>query len=241
MVKVIEGQILNWLRVPPEPSAPEGTPGSVLVFRAGRNYWRWRVFCWAAVQLAVLPLVLLPLLPILTRKTPMPPTAQAILLTIEALLLTFYVFALVITYHAQRLDYELRWYVVTDRCLRIRCGIWSVEETTMTFANIQDLRITAGPLQRVLGLADLEVSSAGGAGAQGGSGGGGHIARFSGVDNAEAIRDTIVERLKQYRDAGLGDEEEQLVSAEEAAQMLLAETRAVRMALVRGEAGTAAH
>lgn len=241
MVKGIKRQILNWLRVPPEPAAPDGSPGSVLVFRAGQNYWRWRVFCWAAWQLVVLPLVLLPLVPLMTRKTPMPPTTAAILLTIEALLLTLYFFALVITYHAQRLDYELRWYVVTDRCLRIRCGIWSVEETTMTFANIQDLRITAGPLQRVLGLADLEVSSAGGAGAQGGSSSGGHVARFSGVDNAEAIRDTIVERLKQYRDAGLGDEEEPLVSAEEAAQRLFEETRAVRLALVRGSTGTVSH
>ena len=60
----------------------------------------------------------------------------------------------------QRLNYELRWYIVTDRSLRIRIGIWIVEEITMTFDNIQDLRITAGPPQGWLGLAALELSSA---------------------------------------------------------------------------------
>lgn len=39
-------------------------------------------------------------------------------------------------YTLARLDYELRWCIVTDRSLRIREGIASVRESTMTFANI---------------------------------------------------------------------------------------------------------
>ena len=231
MVKAIERQLLRWLRLPPEPAPPDGTAGSAIVFRAGRNYWRWRLFCWTLAQAGILLLVLLPLLPFLTRKTPMSGTTQTILLSVEAVLLGVYLILLFLTYHAQRLDYELRWYVVTDRSLRIRSGIWSVAETTMTFANIQDLRITAGPLQTALGLADLEVSSAGGAGVQQTGASSGHVARFSGVDNAEAIRDLIGERLKKYRDAGLGDRDEPEATAEESAQELLAEARALRAAV----------
>ncbi len=232
MVSAIQRQLLRWLRVPPEPAPPDGSAGSVLVFRAGRNYWRWRVLAWALAQAGLLLLILLPILPLLVRKKPVPASVESLLLGAEAILLLVYLVALVISYHAQRLDYELRWYIVTDRSLRIRSGIWSVAETTMTFANIQDLRITAGPLQGALGLADLEVSSAGGASSKETGATGGHVARFSGVDNAEAIRDLIVDRLKKYRDAGLGDRDEPPeTTAEQSAHELLAEARALRAAV----------
>jgi membrane protein YdbS with pleckstrin-like domain len=211
MVDAIEQPLLGWLRVPPSPAPPEGAPGSLLLFRAGRNYWRWRLLCWAGAQVALLLLVLLPLL---------------------ALLLVLFPLQALFTFFAQRLDYRLRWYIVTDRSLRIRAGLWSVSETTMTFANIQDLRITAGPLQGALGLADLEVSSAGGSVSKEPGASPTHLARFAGIDNAEALRDLLLARLKRYRDSGLGDRPEAApLTAEAAARELLAETRALRAAL----------
>jgi hypothetical protein len=162
MVDAIEQPLLGWLRVPPSPAPPEGAPGSLLLFRAGRNYWRWRLLCWAGAQVALLLLVLLPLL---------------------ALLLVLFPLQALFTFFAQRLDYQLRWYIVTDRSLRIRAGLWSVVETTMTFANLQDLRITAGG----------SVSKEPGARPS-------HLARFSNIDNAEALRDLLLERLKHYRE-----------------------------------------
>ena len=83
---------------------------------------------------------------------------------------------------------------------------------TFTLVNVQDLRIRQGPLQRALGLADVELRTAGGseapvgAGAHGGRHGRNlHLARFSGVANAEEIRDLVLERMRRVRDAGLGD------------------------------------
>ncbi len=228
MVSAIERKLLRWLRVPPEPAPPDGSAGSVLVFRAGRNYWRWRVLAWALAQAGVLVVVLLPLIVLAKKRWALPDSVASFWLAIEAILLVVYLVALFLSYHAQRLDYELRWYVVTDRSLRVRTGIWSVVETTMTFANIQDLRISAGPLQGALGLADLEVSSAGGASDKQPGSSRGHVARFSGVDNATAIRDLIVERLQKYRDAGLGDRDEPEATANQSAQELLDEARALR-------------
>src|SRR4051812_2067447 len=37
-----------------------------------------------------------------------------------------------VTYAIARFDYEMRWYLVTDRSLRIRHGIWKIEEATMS-------------------------------------------------------------------------------------------------------------
>ena len=113
------------------------------------------------------------------------------------------------TFAALRLDYEMRWYVVTDRSLRIRRGLLVVEESTLSFANIQQVVVTQGPLQRLLGLADVRVQSAGGGGGDShGTRGGGdtlHTAVFHAVEDAAELRDLVLARLRQFRSASLGD------------------------------------
>lgn len=126
--------------------------------------------------------------------------------------LAVYLIQLPITYLILRLDYEQRWYLVTDRSLRLRSGVWSVRELTMSFANLQQITVSQGPLQRFLGLADVCVQSAGGGGAVAGHAGAHyaslHTGIFHAVENAHEIRDLIVERLRRFREAGLGDPEE---------------------------------
>ena len=156
-----------------------------------------------------------------------------------------YLIQLPITYAIRRLDYEQRWYVVTDRSLRLRTGIWRVREMTMSFANLQQVVVTQGPLQRLLHLADVQVQSAGGGGGSAHPGHGGataslHTGHFHAVDNAEEVRDLIIERLRRFRETGLGDPDENRkgVSAVaqapresltlSAAKELLAEARALR-------------
>ncbi len=114
------------------------------------------------------------------------------------------------TYALRRLDYEMRWYVVTDRSLRIRTGVWNVQELTMSFANLQQVAVTQGPLQRLLGLADVRVQSAGGGPDRPGQKHAEslHHGHFHGVEHATEIRDLIQERLKRFRETGLGDPEE---------------------------------
>ena len=80
----------------------------------------------------------------------------------------------------------------------------------MSFANIQQVAVTQGPLQRALGIADVRVQSAGGGGGHGDAHHGGqedslHTGVFHGVENANEIRDLILERLRLFRQAGLGD------------------------------------
>jgi uncharacterized membrane protein YdbT with pleckstrin-like domain len=111
-----------------------------------------------------------------------------------------------------KLDFDLRWYVLSDRSLRIREGILRMKEKTMTFANIQQISIRQNPIQRLLGIADVQVRTAGG-GSSGGSSGhemgeSMHEAYFRGVDNAEEIRRAIQDRVRQHRDSGLGDPDE---------------------------------
>lgn len=120
-----------------------------------------------------------------------------------------YVAQLPVTFAVTRLDYEMRWYMVTDRSLRIRHGIWKIAESTMSFANIQQVVVSQNPLQRLLGLADVRVQSAGGGGHEkhepGASGHDLHLGLFHHVTNAPEIRDLILARLRHFREAGLGD------------------------------------
>ena len=237
---MFEQTVLRWLRVPPEPAPPDGSPGSVQVFRAGKNYYRWRVLMWALSHVSLVAGTLVGLASLMPVVRRMPPLAYAGWAAFEVLAVFFLLAGLPFTFYLQRLNYRLRWYIVTDRSLRIRSGIWSVEELTMTFANIQDLAVTAGPLQGLLGLADLEVRSAGGGGGGDEGKANKHAARFEGVDNAEVLRDFILERLRQYRDAGLGDGDHHptvapLADPAVAAQRVLAEARALRLSLAPAE------
>jgi len=248
--------VLLWLlKVPAEPKPPEGTASSVRVFRAGRNYYYWRLVQWAAIQLGIGLMVVGtfagPMVLKKPAKNPPPAWLMAVWGVAGTGVVGLFVLSLPVTYFKQRIDYEMRWYIVTDRCLRVRSGIWSVSELTMTFANAQDIRVSAGPLQRLLGLADVKVTSAGGGGGSEQLGPS-HMAVFEGVDCAEAIRDLIIGRLREYRDAGLGDPEDkqrhaavagvagaaggalELPAARDAARVVLAEARTLRAVLERG-------
>ena len=322
-------QVLFLMRVPHDPEPPFGAPGSVRVFRAGRNYFNLRLLGWGFTQLFVLAgiifwaVVLFEVeqiaheqkqtrgaLPALTPETfakgivdastppalnstpttpPNPAPAKKLQkkpyvringwdgfkqgLVEIALRLPYWAFPIIwvlkivgfaiylaqipFTYALRRLDYELRWYIVTDRSLRIRTGLVRLQESTMSFANIQQVEVKQDPIQRLLKLADVHVQSAGGGGGQQAHGKGEmhdslHTGIFHSVDNANEIRDLILERLRRFRQAGLGDPDDLHdhaapspaqpareaapagTDALAAAQELLIEARALRAALSVG-------
>ena len=151
-----------------------------------------------------------------TTSTP----AAVVAATVTILGLLVFVFQLAVTYFSLRLSYEMRWYKVTDRSLRIRTGVWNVSEMTMTFDNIQNITVTQGPIERFFGISDVKVTTAGGgeAAAQKKSGHGGvgqnlHLGVFRGVDNPDEIRDLMLARLRRLRDTGLGDPDEHAIEA----------------------------
>ncbi len=133
-------------------------------------------------------------------------------LLITPLALTLIVLPDVIAYIAIHLRYDTTWYVLSDRSLRIRRGIWVIHETTLTFENIQNVNVRQGPIQRWFKIANLMVSTAGGGGgvsAESGHGAnllGPHVGLIEGIANANEVRELIMDRLKLSRSSGLGDE-----------------------------------
>jgi membrane protein YdbS with pleckstrin-like domain len=114
----------------------------------------------------------------------------------------------IVAYIAIHLRYDTTWYVLTDRSMRIRRGIWVIHETTITFENVQNVLVHQGPLQRIYGIADVLVQTAGGGGGErhGEQTLGAHVGLLEGLADAPRIRDLILARTRESRSAGLGDE-----------------------------------
>jgi len=232
-------------KVPPQPDPPPGDASAARVFRAARNYFLYRVVTWALRQCMSLAGILVGI--VVIRNISLDATLQRVLLAIEVIVVTSFVVQLVLSYFLLRLDFEMRWYIVTDRSLRIREGILNLREKTITFANIQNITVRQGPIQRLLGLSDLEVSTAGGGGSRSephqkhGPKEDLHTGYFRGVNNAEDIRRTIREGVQHSKGAGLGDSEDDLAvhagegsdSAVQSAQMVLEELRGLKPLLLR--------
>ena len=211
------------LRIPPEPGPPPGDEASARIFRAAPNYYRYLLVIWAVVTgaagLFALGLVIGPLVAVSIALAAQGQSWTLLLLVGPGLLLTVLMLERLFRLAILRLDYEKRWYVVTDRSLRIREGVVSVREMTVTFANIQNISISQGPIQRLLRIADLQVDTAGG----GGAANAGHASRslhtawFRGIDNANEVRELIQQRVRHLKDSGLGDHEELAAPAAAAA------------------------
>jgi membrane protein YdbS with pleckstrin-like domain len=209
MYERLKSTLLWLLKVPPEPHDPMGDVHSLRVFRAAPGYLRYITIGWLITQLGILvsgSLIFTSLL-VASSASGLASIAVMVLAVVAALV---FLAQAGISFFSLRLNYEMRWYKVTDRSLRIRAGVWNVHEMTMTFANVQNITVSQGPLERLFGISDVKVDSAGGGGSSGGSHGKAegpnlHVATFRGVDNPEEIRDLMLQRLRRLRDAGLGD------------------------------------
>jgi Bacterial PH domain len=206
MIERLGAAIRRALRVPPPPSPPAGRQEATRVFHAARGFYHLRLFEWALAQIVAvagigLGLAFSELLPDMLDQL-----IGGYIRLAESLGLAVFAFQFFFSLVVLHLDYRLRWYIITDRSLRIREGVLRVRELTVSFANIQNVSVRQGPLQRWLGIADVEVRTAGG-----GGGGSGHAAKskrqgsdlhralFRAIDNAPEIRDRILRDVRRLR------------------------------------------
>ncbi len=253
----LKNLMLRLLKVPPEPHLPAGATDSARVFRASRRYLQLKLLRWGVGQVFTLiglvaALVALQFMATGTVEVLEKVPHRAIIWRFagwfEVIGVIGFLLQLPLSLVPVIIDWEMRWYIVTDRSLRIREGAWKISEMTLTFANVQEVSIRQGPIERLFGIANLKVRTAGGGASVGpheaqSEEKSGHIGYFRGVDNAPMIRDLILERLKRLRDAGLGDPDQpqtELAGVEstsapavvDAARELLTEARALRRTVV---------
>lgn len=183
-----------------EPAPPAGSHDTFRVFRACPAFLSYNLLFWKLyLVLWIISVSLVSIVLLLVSRW--------FILPVIALVL-FAAFKAAVFYVTTRLNYDMRWYVITDRSLLIREGVWIVREITLTFVNAQNVRVTQGPLQRLYGFSNVEVDTAGGGAGgshDGSKGAQPHRAVLRGLDNPAPVRDLIVEQLRKHRTVGLGD------------------------------------
>jgi membrane protein YdbS with pleckstrin-like domain len=198
------GVLTRWFRVPDRPPQLPALSGeSITAFQPDVGFLRYLLFQFWIGLLLIDGLIFVGWLAIAMVS----PTAAA-MLAIPALIVA--VVPDVVVYLAVHLRFDTTWYVISDRSLRIRRGIWTIRETTLTFENIQNVTVRQGPLQRYFGIANLLVETAGGGpsglDAHGAKTTSGHCGVIEGIADAQRIRELIMNRLRTSVTAGLGDE-----------------------------------
>jgi membrane protein YdbS with pleckstrin-like domain len=233
--KTVRSATIRLLALPEGP--PEPPPGGAVVrtFNASRKYLHYRLL-GPMLGAAILFLVGIGLA--------VGSLAEGILLLAAAVaVMAGAILVAIVGYIANRLEYDLRYYILTDRSLRIREGVFFLRESTLTFANVQNLRIRKGPIQQLFGIADVLVDTAGGASGgkdpEGNAMQKGHRGTIQGIENPTEVRDLVLGLLKKYRDAGLGDPDDAHPaaatddSAQERLREILAEVKGLRAVLTR--------
>ena len=218
MFEMIKNLVVKLLKVPPEPENPMGDAKCIKVFRPSIRYFKYTIALLIIKSAGGFIVALGIYLWILfSEKSGSNPASILIVNTLAVLAAVILVLKFIVNLTILRLDYEMRWYKVSDKALRIREGIVRVKELTMAFVNIQNLSISQGPIQRLLNIADLKVECAGGGvklDNQGNSREDNHIAFFKGIDNAPEIKELLLERLRKFRDSGLGHDDNHNEAAE---------------------------
>ncbi len=197
------GVLVRWMRVPKEPPTlpvPEGEEVLAihpsLGFLRYLKFWFWLVLFLTDVVFVALWVALIGAIPWAGFVTT--PLWLAIIIVPD-----------IVAYVAIHLRYDTTWYVLSNRSIRIRRGVWIIREISLTYENVQNVRVSQGPLQRYFGIAKLQVETAGSGGSAGAHGGGGsasNVGLIEGIDHAEELRDLIMARVRASRSAGLGDE-----------------------------------
>ncbi|MDF1665326.1 MAG: PH domain-containing protein [Planctomycetota bacterium] len=137
-------------------------------------------------------------------------TAGALLVCLGLVMVSLFILvSMAVSYAIIHIELDMLRYTLTDNVVRLRRGVMKVEEVTLSYVNIQNVKFSQGPLQRYFGIADLIVETAGGGQAlnpQQGAGVQHHQGLIKGVSRPEALRDLILKRVQEAKGAGLGDD-----------------------------------
>ena len=208
MIRLLVAILGPLLKVSPTPPhVPQGK--DPIVFRASERYLAYRYLALAGQSLAVLvaPVVMPIAMAAAAAQGKPAPTAVWVFWGIFCVAA---VIGVALALVSVRLDYEFHCYVMTDRSLRIRHGIWDQVEATLTFANVQNVRVVQGPVERLFGIASVVVDTAGSSGKSEKEDPflKHHRGVIRGITDAQALRDRIMERMRQSKSAGLGDSDD---------------------------------
>lgn len=104
-----------------------------------------------------------------------------------------------IAYFFTKRYYERLEIVLTRRDLKVRRGIWNVEEKSVPLEKITDLALTQGPLMRLFDIKGMKVETAGQSSA-------GALITITGIAEVDDFRDAVLDQRDRISDQDDGQE-----------------------------------
>ena len=201
LVEYVKSLVFPYLKIEStSPKIPHGHENDkfLRVLRADSSYWKFLLLGWLfyvtvwLVSIAVGVIVLL--------------LTSPIFMWLAIPIVFFALMKATVMFVVTRINYELRWYIITDTSITVRQGAWTIREITVSYQNIQNVSVSQGPLERYFGFTNLQIDTAGSAGVGAhGKGVNPNQAVLRGIINAQEIRTIILENLRAFRNSGLGD------------------------------------
>lgn len=140
------------------------------------------------------------------RTAPIKPAAiryqmwgTAILLVCMVVTIPLIPVILPIAYFFTKRYYERLEIVLTRRDLKVRRGIWNVEEKSVPLEKITDLALTQGPLMRLFDIKGMKVETAGQSSA-------GALITITGIEDVDDFRDAVLDQRDRISDWQESDE-----------------------------------
>lgn len=204
----------TWLRLPPGDAALPGDPKRRVTWNPDGAYLRYSLLGLLAGSLLSFPIGLALLgggvVAIVSALTEGGDASGAIVGGLFACAIGgFTLLSIAFRYAIIKLELDMLRYTLTDQALRLRRGVMAVEEVTLSYVNVQNVKFVQGPLQRYFGIADLLVETAGGGGMMTPQGQQqqmlAHRGLIKGISQPEKLRDMILDRVRQAKGGGLGD------------------------------------
>ncbi len=200
MYEGVWGILTGWFRVPKTaPTLPVNLGEFIQHFHPSRNYLSClKLYFW--IGLTIIDLLLLAAWIAIFFAS----ATVGWILALPFLVVT--IGTDVLAYLAIHLRYDTMWYVMTDRSLRCRRGIWTILEHTITFENVQNVEVHRGPIQYFFGISTIVVETAGASeGEQENKFAVGNKAIMEGIADPDTIRQQIMDRVRQSKSTGLGE------------------------------------
>lgn len=200
-VEYVKNLIFPYLKIEStSPKIPNGHENDkyLRVLRADNSYWSYLLLGWLIYAITWVLSISIGIIVILV--------ASPLFMWLAIPVVMFAFVKAVVLFVVMRIDYELRWYIITDTSVTVRQGAWTIREITVSYQNIQNVSVSQGPLERYFGFANLKIETAGNAGTgKHGKGSNPNQAILRGIINSQQIRDKILENLRTFRNSGLGD------------------------------------
>ena len=120
-------------------------------------------------------------------------------------------------------------YVIDSDSVKAKAGVFWRKHVTIPYTKVTNLDVTQGPIERIFDIGTIHVQTAGAGGQQGAKA----EQKLVGIRNLDGLKDTIMERIRDYTISAPDQVKEKITQQEDAQifERILKELKAIRQVL----------